>query len=83
MRSGHLRRRYGLTLDEYEQLLIAQSGRCALCLDPIMPAAWLAVDHCHAAGEVRGLLCSPCNRLLHSMEHDIDWFQRAVEYLLS
>jgi hypothetical protein len=49
--------RYGLTRKEYDALLVSQSGRCAICGE----AKPLEVDHNHAGGKVRGLLCHGCN----------------------
>lgn len=60
----HLRRRYGMTEEAYRALVVAQAGRCAACRDTPAPDARLEVDHDHADGRVRGLLCGPCNRAL-------------------
>lgn len=51
---------YGLTADDYDVLLAAQGGRCAICRAR-PKSKRLAVDHDHKTGEVRGLLCSRCN----------------------
>jgi len=50
-----------LTFAEYDALLIAQDGRCAICRAPPSPRRALAVDHCHVTHRVRGLLCDRCN----------------------
>lgn len=81
VRSGHLRRRYGITQERYDEMLVAQGGRCALCPDCIEEKRWFAVDHCHATGRVRGLLCNSCNVLLHSLENHRVWVDNAVVYL--
>lgn len=64
--SGYRRRfllaRYGLTEAEYEAMLTAQGGGCAMCGQPCQTGRRLAVDHCHASGRVRGLLCVKCNQ---------------------
>lgn len=59
-RKGHLKKTYGLTLDDYDRMLEAQGGQCVCGVveDP------LHVDHDHDTGEVRGLLCGSCNRTL-------------------
>jgi hypothetical protein len=75
-RDAHLRRKYGISVDEYDSLLAAQSGRCASCgcappqsysRSPatgyrLGPKIALDVDHNHATGKIRGLLCNRCNR---------------------
>lgn len=50
---------YGLSLDDFNQLLQRQNGRCAIC---DTSERKLHVDHDHDTGKVRALLCPPCNR---------------------
>lgn len=59
-RDRYLRSNYGLTVDEYDQLLEAQGGGCAICGGQ-SGGKHLAVDHDHSTGEVRGLLCKRHN----------------------
>lgn len=59
-----LRTRYGITPEEYDELLARQDGRCAMCREECATGKRLAVDHDHATGAVRGLLCHACNRAL-------------------
>ena len=62
-----LLKRYGLTEQEYDQLLQQQDGHCALCpATTYLPGRneRLGVDHDHKSGKVRGLLCQPCNLML-------------------
>lgn len=68
-RSASLMHKYGLTIEQYEGLVIRQSGLCLVCERPETATRngkvkRLAVDHCHRTGEVRGLLCSRCNQAL-------------------
>lgn len=53
--------KYGLGIADYVALLDSQGGVCAICGSPPQNNR-LAVDHDHVTGDVRGLLCSPCNR---------------------
>lgn len=74
--------RYGLTLEDWDQMLIAQSGRCAVCNDqfhndPKEPA----VDHNHQTGKVRGLLCNNCNLGLGHFTESAARLQSAIAYL--
>ena len=68
LRAAKRKHRYGITDDEYRRLVAAQHGACAICErapdDPDIPKGWrgeLCVDHDHATGRVRGLLCHSCN----------------------
>ena len=59
----NLRKRYGITLKQYNEMLKDQDYKCAICLKPhTKEAKGLQVDHCHVTGRVRGLLCCYCNR---------------------
>lgn len=77
-----LKTRYGITLAEYEARLIAQGGRCACCGATSNPdGRKLFVDHDHATGVVRGLLCGGCNRGIGALGDTIEGVRRAVNYL--
>ena len=54
---------YGITPEQYEQMLNFQNGLCNICLNPPQKNK-LAIDHDHATGVIRGLLCSRCNQHL-------------------
>jgi hypothetical protein len=82
--SSHDRRvseTYGLRFGEYAQLLEAQDGRCAICLET--RSQRLSVDHDHKSGLVRGLLCRRCNsQLLAKGARDrAEVLRRAADYL--
>lgn len=80
MESCRLRRRYGITLEQYNTLKAKQNNRCAICLSP-PNGCRLSVDHCHKTGRVRGLLCRPCNAVLGLLKEDPSLFLRAIDYL--
>jgi hypothetical protein len=61
---------YGLKPGQYEQLYGAQNGVCAICRRATGKTRALSVDHDHATGFVRGLLCSPCNKILGHLRDD-------------
>lgn len=64
-----LQRRYGLTPTDFDALICAQLGRCATCDRQLgRPGVGLHVDHDHATGAVRGLLCVRCNTTLGRVE---------------
>jgi|SRR5579859_4904101 len=85
-RYRHLRRKYNLTVEEYEEALANQGGVCAICGKPETARhrygpIRLAVDHDHITGEFRGLLCSGCNTGLGKFQDNHELLQKAVEYL--
>lgn len=70
------------TVEEYDELLTAQGGGCAICFVATNKSGRrLAVDHCHETGRVRGILCTNCNVTLGRMNDDPDLLRRAAEYL--
>ena len=81
-RRSHLRREYGMTVTDYENLFKAQQGKCAICgtTDPF-PSPCLCVDHCHRTGVVRGLLCFNCNISIGRMNDDPALLLAAIRYL--
>lgn len=72
---------YGLTLEQYEALYEAQGGVCYICRRATGRTRRLAVDHDHATGYVRGLLCKPCNSMLAHLRDDYEAAARAADYL--
>ena len=74
---ARIKRRYGLSVDDYAKLWLEQDGACAICLVD----ADLFIDHCHDTGEVRGLLCHYCNAALGLMRDDPARLLRAIDYL--
>jgi len=80
MRAGHLRRTFGMSLDDYSAILEAQEGGCAICGDQPVDGQSLHVDH-HETG-VRGILCVRCNNGLGQFKEDPDLLLRAAEYAL-
>lgn len=78
---ARIKKEFGIDAVEYERLLDAQGGVCAICLGRPRSAR-LAVDHDHNNGAIRGLLCSRCNTELLGSAHDsVDILLRAVKYL--
>ena len=81
-RNYYLKRRYGITLENYNVLLKNQSGLCAICKQKCTSGRKLAVDHCHKGGHVRGLLCGRCNRGIGYLREDSVIVLSALNYLL-
>jgi recombination endonuclease VII len=74
------RRRDLMTDDEYDAMLAAQGGVCAICGNAPKTRR-LHVDHDHRTGAVRGLLCYRCNRALPGYV-TIEWLTRALTYMI-
>jgi hypothetical protein len=74
--------RFGLTVEDYQAMLAAQGGVCAICGTPPTDRRRLAVDHNHETGAVRGLLCVPCNQALGRFKDSPDVLAAAAMYLL-
>ncbi len=73
--------KFGLTLDEYNNVLENQDGLCAICRKTEKENKSLAVDHNHSTGQVRGLLCSNCNRGLGLFQENIERLANAIRYI--
>ena len=76
----HLKQVFGITLEDYNKLLSEQGGVCKICLGKDSDRM-LAVDHCHTAGKIRGLLCQKCNRAIGQLDDSIERLKRAIIYL--
>lgn len=78
-----LQRRYGVTLEWYENKLEEQGGLCSICKysSEDTEGRRLAVDHCHETGEARGLLCSTCNTGLGLLKDSEEVLLAAIAYL--
>jgi hypothetical protein len=66
-RAQNVKTRYGLTPADIDAMKAAQDGACAICR---LPLARFHIDHNHASGRVRGLLCHPCNVALAHVENE-------------
>lgn len=78
---GYLKRKYGITIADYDRMFDAQNGVCAICLEARPEERTLHVDHDHETGVIRGLLCFRCNNALGDFREEYELFQRAANYL--
>lgn len=76
-----LAREYGLTLERFEEMLDQQNGACAICRGRFGDDRQPHVDHDHSSGEVRGLLCTNCNKALGLFGDNPESAARAAAYL--
>jgi len=87
---SNLRRKYGITQEQYQALFDAQGGRCAICRKTQSfvrgkhrTTTRLSVDHHHSTSrKIRGLLCNNCNRAIGLFEDDAQLLKAALDYLL-
>jgi hypothetical protein len=77
--------KYGITPATFRRMLTEQHGKCAICLAPLGEFSHsenlMHIDHDHASGKVRGLLCGRCNRGIGAFRDDASALQRAAAYL--
>ena len=76
-REHRLRARFGITIEQYDAMAAEQEGKCAIC----KAHQKLEVDHDHATGKVRGLLCGFCNKALGGFREDQAVLLQAIGYL--
>ena len=86
-KNSFLRRTYGITIDRYNEMLREQGGGCAICgkaesTEIRGKVVSLAVDHDHATGAVRALLCSACNTAIGLFNDDITLLAKAQAYVI-
>ena len=82
-REWSYKRRYGISIEEYNRLSESQNHACKICgsSDSKRGNNFLMVDHNHVTGEVRGLLCSNCNAAIGLLGDNISHLQSAINYL--
>lgn len=86
-KNRELKRRFGITVDDFDGMLNAQGGVCAICggtnraVHADGAPRHMAVDHCHKTNRVRGVLCDACNRGLGFFRDDPELLWKASEYL--
>ena len=77
-----IKRNYGITQEEYKELLEEQQYKCTICgTHQSELSRRLAVDHCHETGKVRGLLCRPCNVSLGLLKENEQIMTNMIEYV--
>lgn len=81
LRCGHLRKKYGITLAQWEELFTQQGNCCAVCKTTDPGTQNWHTDHCHTTGKVRGILCSRCNLGIGRFKDNADLFEAVAAYL--
>lgn len=91
-RNYTLKKKFGITEQDYKTMLIEQKGVCAICGCPETKIAQqnktgekklrpLSVDHDHKTGNVRALLCDNCNNGLERFAENIEYLANAISYI--
>lgn len=82
-RDGRIRSEFGVGVEQYDRMLADQDGKCAICGAESADSRGhkLHIDHCHATGRIRGLLCSNCNHGVGKFKDDPDRLRKAAAYL--
>lgn len=79
---ANLKHNFGITLEQYNEMLKNQRGLCAICeVHYSNFKRALAVDHCHHTGKIRGPLCASCNSGLGKLQDSVDYLESAIRYL--
>jgi hypothetical protein len=81
-RKSSIKRKFGLSMVEFNEMLLNQECRCAICRIHVSKLKQdIAVDHNHKTGKVRALLCHRCNNILGQAQDHIEILQEAIAYL--
>jgi len=80
-RSVNLKKTYGITLDQFNDLFRWQDSKCAVCRAESTTGKNWHVDHCHSTGHIRGILCHNCNLMIGHARDNPETLLAAVEYL--
>ena len=77
----HLKTTFGITPEQYNELVALQLGGCAICKKPCSYRDNLSIDHDHESNQIRGLLCTNCNLIVGIVEKNEGLVIEAIEYL--
>lgn len=87
-RAWDYRKKYGITIGDFDAMRVSQAESCAICIRPLArlddstgKPVRICVDHDHVTGAVRGLLCDPCNKGLGQFDDSPDRLRAAIAYL--
>jgi hypothetical protein len=81
MKKYNIKHNYGILLEEFKFYLEKQENKCAICSHTFTPEDKICIDHDHATGKVRGLLCFKCNVLLGMAVDNSKTLMNAIKYL--
>ena len=78
-----LKNKYGLSITEFDDLLLSQNNRCPICGQPLdlQNPFNICIDHSHLTGIVRGILCRNCNLAIGLLRDNPEYLRNAIKYL--
>ncbi len=82
-RGHYIKHRYGITLEQYDDMLEEQADGCSICMT-VFPGGGkksFFIDHDHKTGKIRGLLCRECNLMIGHAKDNNDTLRAAINYL--
>lgn len=81
-RKWHIKAKYGIEYNEFEEMIKKQEGKCKICESDLeLRTGGFAVDHSHSTGGVRSLLCTSCNTVLGHAKDNISVLEKMIVYL--
>jgi hypothetical protein len=78
-KNNWLQNQYGISLDQYNELIKNQNNKCACCELELIEGK-IHVDHCHNTNKICGVLCSKCNRAIGFLNHSSKILEKAARY---
>lgn len=82
-RSYDLKKKYGLTVDDLERMIMSQGNKCDICAKQFSEKVKMNIDHCHTTGKVRSLLCSRCNTAIGLVFENVEIMNSMINYIKS
>lgn len=79
---ANLKHKYGITPADFSRMVTEQAAQCACCRDALdfLRPHTIHIDHCHATGRIRGVLCHSCNKMLGHAKDEIKRLAAAIEF---
>jgi len=83
IKNYNLKSNHGLSITEFDNLLLAQDNKCLICGQPLdlLNPKLIHIDHNHLTGKVRGILCNKCNMAIGLLRDNPEYIRNALEYL--
>ena len=80
-REREYKKKYNMTLQEFDALLLSQNNKCPICDTALKSTRQMHVDHHHESGMRRQILCSKCNTALGLLNENVVNFEKAIQYI--